>query len=327
MFVLGTETESAPVMKPSDLEAAVQSTWIFSLIWTLGGSLDESGRHEFDEQFRLFLVEKYDERVSMVIVREGTKLLKPMPKDGLVFNYVYVVSSNSWKEWLDTVPKQSLHDSMEMQNITVVTEDVVRYTHLIDRYSKNHNPVLLVGPTGTGKSAYIKDYLRKLDRDKWVVAVFQFSAQTSQNMTQDIIDGKLDKRRKGVFGPPMGKHQICLVDDLNMPQVIRPTILRILQLWCTCENVLQACVHRSCTVCTTYEKDDAVEKLAGSHVVHMLLFDEPSSFFVYCQGSELRVCRWKSMERSRRLSYCDNIWTTVAGVSVLQIVNLGAYTR
>lgn len=44
-----------------------------------------------------------------------------------------------------------------------------------------------------------------------------FSAQTSANQTQDILDGKFEKRRKGYYGPMAGTRNVILVDDLNMP--------------------------------------------------------------------------------------------------------------
>ena len=43
------------------------------------------------------------------------------------------------------------------------------------------------------------------------------SARTNANMVQEQVDGRLDKRRKGVYGPPMGRKAIVFVDDLNMP--------------------------------------------------------------------------------------------------------------
>ena len=77
--------------------------------------------------------------------------------------------------------------------------------------------MLMVRPTRTGKSIYINRYLvRDLPEDSWVPIFITFSARTSANMTQEQVNGRLDMRQKGVFGPRVGKKCPIFVDDLNM---------------------------------------------------------------------------------------------------------------
>ncbi len=57
------------------------------------------------------------------------------------------------------------------------------------------------------------------DKVGYVPVFVNFSAQTSSMRTQEMIESKLEKKRKTVLGAPEGKRVIIFVDDLNMPKL------------------------------------------------------------------------------------------------------------
>ena len=150
-------------------------------------------------------------------------------------DFVYDVKARKWTTWASSIDlnKFMADSGTNVDNLIVPTIDTVRYTYLLRASLKRavakdgkgkgccmSMPLLLVGPTGTGKSVYLQRALRGMDTEEWAPFVsVNFSARTSANITQTMIDSKLDKRRKGIYGPAPGKHVVVFIDDLNMPQL------------------------------------------------------------------------------------------------------------
>lgn len=192
----------------SQLLQRIQCWFLFSITWSIGGSLDSTGQVKFDAHLRELMVEITPSLICLI------------PNEGLIYDYCY--SSNdladTWNLWTDTIGFSQIPKDADYNDILVSTKDTTRYTYILDLMIRNNVPLLLVGPTGTGKSKYISTKLLSgLGTDFYIPMFINFSAQTSSNQIQDLIMGKLDKRRKGVFGAPLGKRFILFIDDLNMP--------------------------------------------------------------------------------------------------------------
>ncbi|XP_036594745.1 dynein heavy chain 1, axonemal [Trichosurus vulpecula] len=197
----------------------VEPWFIFSLIWSVGATGDANSRKTFSAWLKT--------KMKM----EEVGLL--FPEDGLVFDYRLddCGISNlededededenkevSWVKWMDISAPFTMVPDTSYSNIIVPTMDTVQMSYLLGMLLTNKKPVLCIGPTGTGKTITIFDKLLKNLPLEYITHFLTFSARTSANQTQDLIDSKLDKRRKGVFGPPLGRYFIFFIDDLNMP--------------------------------------------------------------------------------------------------------------
>ncbi|KAI8803834.1 dynein heavy chain and region D6 of dynein motor-domain-containing protein [Cladochytrium replicatum] len=194
----------------------VQGIFIFSVIWSLGSSINDSGRVKFNSFFRSLL----NGGDPAILPPEGFLLEAPIPETSLVYDYVFDrKDGGKWVLWIETIPTTfTIPAKAKYSDIMVQTIDTVRYSFLLKLLVRHGKHILFVGTTGTGKSMYITDTMMNgLPSDKFIPMFITFSAQTSANQTQDMIESRLDKRRKGVFGPPLGKKSLIFVDDLNMP--------------------------------------------------------------------------------------------------------------
>lgn len=63
--------------------------------------------------------------------------------------------------------------------------------------------MLLTGPSGCGKTFNILSVLSDL-KNNFQFQSISLSFMTSASLTQDQIDSKLERKRKGFYGPPLG---------------------------------------------------------------------------------------------------------------------------
>ena len=181
----------------------LEPIFIFCAIWTLCCTVNAASRKLFD----VFL------RAEMT----SNGVQQQPPPDGAIYDYKYDVNKSVWIHWDSSVAPYQYDSKLSYAELIIPTKDSICYTYLLDILVRNNKHVLMTGPTGTGKTVNILGHLQNGLPEKYIPITISFSAQTSANQTQDLIDSKCEKRRKGVFGPSAGKEFIIFVDDVNMP--------------------------------------------------------------------------------------------------------------
>uniref|UniRef100_A0A8C0TTX9 Dynein axonemal heavy chain 3 n=1 Tax=Canis lupus familiaris TaxID=9615 RepID=A0A8C0TTX9_CANLF len=192
----------------------LQGLFLFALVWTVAGTINAESRKKFDLFFRNLIMGMDDKNPRP----KSVKLTKNniFPDRGSIYDFYFLKQGGGhWYTWTEYITKEE--ENIPVSELIIPTMETARQSFFLKTYLDHEIPVLFVGPTGTGKSVITNNFLLRLPKNTYLPNFINFSARTSANQTQDIIMSKLDRRRKGLFGPPIGKKAVVFVDDLNMP--------------------------------------------------------------------------------------------------------------
>jgi len=190
-------------------EVALETTFVFCLIWGLGGVLtigDDGTEYKklFSEWFR------------------GRYKTVKIPSRDTIFDYWLDTKSVKFDSWKASPAFREISfDStiMNMAEITVPTAETASVSFWVDMLVKNGFHAMLAGPAGTGKTQLINGLLSQLNPEFHISVTCNMNFYTSANILLNTLEAPLQKRTGSTFGPPGAAKLVYFVDDLNLPEV------------------------------------------------------------------------------------------------------------
>ena len=182
-------------------KALIEKKFIFCIVWTIGGALDNTSRKLLDQHLR------------------GLEA-KVMPTRS-IYDYFVDSKTNEFTLWTKMADSNSLPESAEKMpchDIVVSTLDTVRNSYVLNSFLDNGHRILITGGRGTGKTLICESYLRRLTSQSQHLKL-GLSRTTTSDFLQSFIGASLEKISKGTFGPRSGgKRLVVFLDDLNIPK-------------------------------------------------------------------------------------------------------------
>lgn len=211
------------------LKKVIGKVVVYSLAWALGGSL-ESGK-----------VKKIDD-----FIEEGANL-GDKPKEHSCFD-VYLRMREGFAEfapWTELYPPFRSEDPEAAANpdspfaysdtraftqMLVPTKELLRYKWFTEILGASGKDVLLYGSSGSGKSllqnySFTKEAEGEVDdtgvakrKSNCKKLSICFTWHTTADTLQNVLESRLEKKRKNLFSAPSFKNAVVFVDDINIPK-------------------------------------------------------------------------------------------------------------
>lgn len=162
--VLSDEEEVAFNERVLARDETLEAVYLQACYCSLGAAITSESRNDFDEYMKktsgLMMIEDSAEKPAT------TRYLPALFPQ--LYDYLLDVERRIWVPWNWLVSKYEHDRGKFFGEILVPTVDTMRASWFVSLMNKWKKPVVLVGDTGTSKSAIVMDFLRHLNTEKFV---------------------------------------------------------------------------------------------------------------------------------------------------------------
>ena len=214
MTVLLTALLADAAKESAHIEPTViENLFIYALIWTVAGILENKDRQKVDKHLRSL-------NKSLPLPAEGTT--------DTIYEFKVDDSTGQWVHWGTLIPKWNLpvggSVGDQFATLLIPTIDSTRNEYTLGLSISQQRSVLFIGGPGTAKTSTVLQYLSRQDKSTTMFKKLSFSSATTPSIFQRQIEASVEKRQGRTFGPPGGKKMLVFIDDISMP--VRATSTR-----------------------------------------------------------------------------------------------------
>jgi len=208
LFMLdGTLTQQ---LLETDVKDALEKAFVFTMIWSMGSALTVTddgtdNRKLFSDWWRAEW--------------RNVKL----PTQYTIFDYWYDPTANTFEQWSKSpflsAEMMDYDSSIPMASVTVPTPETCSVTYWMKILVNMRRPVMLAGPSGTGKTQIVNGMLGSFDPVEFLSCNINFNFYTTSAVLMTTMGIPLVKKTGTNFGPPGQAKLVYFVDDINLPEV------------------------------------------------------------------------------------------------------------
>ncbi|KAK2709809.1 hypothetical protein QYM36_013474, partial [Artemia franciscana] len=208
----------------------IHSSFLFSAIYTIGIHFKET--------------DVFTKKVKELLRLSPVNFAVNLHEDGSLFDWTIDKNlEGKWISWISISPFQTIFDD-HVINTIVRIPSFCRLKFFFNKCVASSRPLLVFGTSNSGKSTAIRYFLSQLNSDSYKSAVIQLTSATTFDFLRREIISYLERRRKGTYGPPLGKRFIFFLEDLQSiypPSEGHKMMLEMLRMWLECGMIFENC--------------------------------------------------------------------------------------